>query len=263
MSSATDARGKRIVLPRPPERIVSLVPSQTELLASLRLDDRVVGVTRFCVRPEHWREEKQIVGGTKSLRIDRIEKLQPDLILANLEENTREDVLRLEEIAPVFVTDVGNLDEAIAMIRAVARLTDCTADGGELCQAVTRAFDGLDSFEPLRTAYLIWRGPYMTVGRDTFIHDVMSQGGFENAFGRMNRYPTIDEATLIDADLDVLLLPDEPFPFSPKHMADFDEMLPGTSIHLVDGQLFSWYGSRLLHTPDYLRRLRSEMAGKA
>lgn len=259
MISATDARGKRITLSRPPERIISLVPSQTELLASLGLAERVVGVTRFCVRPEGWKAKKQIVGGTKSLRIDRIENLRPDLIIANIEENTREDVVRLEEIAPVFVTDVSDLDDAVEMIESIARLTGRSGDGRELCDAVTRAFTQLEAFDPLRTVYLIWHEPYMTVGNDTFIHDVMTRGGFDNVFGRKRRYPTVDEATLIDADLDVVLLPNEPFPFGEEHVASFEEMLPKTTVRLVDGQLFSWYGSRLLHTPGYLRRLREEI----
>lgn len=259
MISATDARGRRITLPRPPERIVSLVPSQTELLASLGLENQVVGVTRFCIRPESWKSEKQIVGGTKSLRIDRIEALQPNLIIANIEENTREDVVRLEDIAPVFVTDVADLDEAVQMIESLATLTGRASGGRELCDALTQSFAALDAFEPLRAAYLIWHEPMMTVGNDTFIHHVMTRGGFENAFGGQTRYPTIGEAALIDADLDVLLLPDEPFPFGEKHVPSFEEMLPTTTVRLVDGQLFSWYGSRLLHTPRYLRRLRAEI----
>lgn len=259
--TVTDARGRRITLPRAPKRIVSLVPSQTELLASLGLEARVVGVTRFCVRPEQWKSAKRIVGGTKSIRHDRIRDLRPDLILANFEENTREDVHRLDEIAPVFVTSVANLDDALAMIEAVARLTDCAEAGSELTHAVRRGFDQLGNFKPLRTAYLIWKGPYMTVGTDTFIHDVMTRASFTNAFSRTTRYPVVDEAQLIDAGVEVVLLPSEPFPFSDDHVAAFESMLPHARIHLVDGQLFSWYGSRLLHTPGYLRRLRAEIDG--
>lgn len=259
--TVTDARGRHVTLPHAPKRIVSLVPSQTELLASLGLEDRVVGVTRFCIRPEQWKTEKRIVGGTKSIRHDRIRQLRPDLILANLEENTREDVHQLDETAPVYVTNVSNLEDALAMIEAVARLTDRADAGRELTQAVRRGFDQLGDFKPLRTAYLIWNGPYMTVGTDTFIHDIMTRAGFTNSFSRSARYPVVDEAQMIDANVEVVLLPSEPFPFSEDHVATFEGMLPHARIQLVDGQLFSWYGSRLLHTPGYLRRLRADIDG--
>lgn len=257
--SAIDARGESIRLERPPERIVSLVPSLTELLASLGLEDEVAGITRFCVRPDHWKSSKRIVGGTKSIRLDRIEHLQPDLIVANVEENTREDVQRMEEIAPVFVTNVRDLSDALSTIESIGRLTNRPAAGHELRDAVAEGFEQLDDFASVRTAYLIWHRPYMTVGTDTFIHDVMSRGGFANAFDRGTRYPTVDEAALIDADLDVILLPNEPFPFGPDHAETFERMLPGVRVRLVDGQLFSWYGSRLIHTPRYLRELREEL----
>lgn len=255
--STTDALDRPVTLTDPPQRIVSLVPSQTELLAHLELDDRVIGITRFCVHPGDWRERKPIVGGTKEVDIDRVADLEPDFILANHEENTPDDVDALADIAPVYVTDVPTVDAACAMIRTVGTLVDRADAADELARAITHRFAALNPDAPIRAAYLIWRDPFMTVGRDTIIHDVMQRGGFTNVFDGRTRYPEITLNTLVDARPDVLLLPDEPFPFpqKPRFSADLREALPDTPVHFVDGELFSWYGSRLLDTPAHLRAL--------
>lgn len=259
MIRIADAREQVIHLRSPARRIISLVPSQTELLASLGLDREVVGVTRFCVRPDHWKSSRKIVGGTKTLNVDRIRSLQPDLILANREENTQPDVDALEQIAPVYVSDVKNLDDAFTMIEDVARLTGREPDGRTLCDGIRSAFLGLGEHEPVRAAYLIWDDPLMTVGHDTFIHDVMQRGGFLNVFGERTRYPSITWAELARAEPDVLLLPDEPYPFDEGHAERFGDRLPRTRVFNVDGQIFSWYGSRLIHTPGSLRALRARL----
>lgn len=257
----TDALDRPVRLDAPPERIVSLVPSQTELLAHLGLDDQVVGITRFCERPDDWREQKSIVGGTKQVNIDRVEDLDPDLILANHEENTPEDVDALADLGPVYVTDVPTVADAIDMIRTVGRLTDRIAPAQQLADDIEEAFTSLPSFDPLPTVYLIWRDPFMTVGHDTIIHDIMTRGGFANAFDGATRYPEVSISELADVNPDVLLLPDEPFPFPAKEKfsADLRDALSGTSVQFVDGQLFSWYGPRLLETPSYLTELRQSI----
>jgi len=221
----------------------------------------VVGITRFCERPEHWRPEKTIVGGTKQIDTDTVRALNPDLILANHEENTAEDVATLEEIAPVFVTEVQTVSEALTMIRTVGTLTDTADHTSTLVGKIISRFDALPDFAPLRAAYLIWREPYMTVGGDTFIHDVMTWGGFENVYGDRTRYPEVRPDALADRDLDVLLCSSEPFPFHKKDRftADLRTALPDTPIEVVDGQPFSWYGPRLLDTPAYLTNLRERL----
>lgn len=261
MPTATDARGQSISLDSPPRRIVSLVPSQTELLAHLDLTEEVVGITRFCERPEHWRSEKTLVGGTKQVNIDVVRDLAPDFILANHEENTAEDVEALDEIAPVFVTEVTTVEEALEMIRTVGTLTDTSDHTSTLVGNIISRFDALPHFAPLRAAYLIWREPYMTVGKDTFIHDVMQWGGLKNVYGDQTRYPEVTIAELAEQDLDVLLCASEPFPFhkKDKFTADLREALPDTSVATVDGQPFSWYGPRLLDTPSYLTTLREHL----
>jgi ABC-type Fe3+-hydroxamate transport system substrate-binding protein len=255
-ASFTDARGATITLDQPPRRIVSLVPSQTELLADLGLEDEVAGLTRFCVHPSDWKQRKVIVGGTKQVNAERIRDLEPDLILANLEENTREMIEVLDGLAPVYVTDVKTVADALAMIRTVGRMTNRLAEAEALAAAIDEAFAALPAFAPVRAAYLIWQDPTMTVGHDTFIHDVMARAGLVNVFGTRTRYPEISDETLVAAQPDVILLSSEPYPFKEKHKAYFRTLLPDAAVHLVDGALCSWYGSRLRHTPTYLHRLR-------
>jgi len=262
MPTATDARDREIVIDRPPQRIVSLVPSQTELLADLGLGETVVGITRFCERPEDWRDKKTIVGGTKQVDAEIVRDLDPDLILANHEENTAEDVATLEELAPVFVTEVKTVPEACEMIRTVGTLTGTSDQTSTLVGKIISRFKALPEVEPLRAVYFIWREPYMTIGGDTFIHDVMQRAGFENAFGDHTRYPEVQLADLADLDLDVVLCATEPFPFHQKEAftADIEAALPDTPVEIVDGQAFSWYGSRLLEAPAYLQEFRASLA---
>jgi ABC-type Fe3+-hydroxamate transport system substrate-binding protein len=201
------------------------------------------------------------VGGTKQVDVDAVRDLNPDLILANHEENTQEDVEALEEIAPVFVTEVKTVSGALEMIRTVGTLTDTADRTSTLVGRVISRFESLPDFPPLRAAYFIWREPYMTVGGDTFIHDVMAWGGFENIYGDRTRYPEVSLNALAEWDLDIVLCASEPFPFHKKDTftADLREALPNAPVKVVDGQPFSWYGPRLLDTPAYLTDLRERL----
>jgi ABC-type Fe3+-hydroxamate transport system substrate-binding protein len=257
--TATDARGRTITLERPPRRIVSLVPSQTELLADLGLDASVAGLTRFCVHPAGWKDRKAIVGGTKQVNRARIQALAPDLVLANVEENTREDIEALDTLAPVYVTDVRTLPDALAMMRTAGRLTGRIERAEALAAEIERGFARLPRFAPLRAVYLIWRRPYMAVGHDAFIHDVMTHGGFVNAFGDRSRYPEVTSEEIIAARPGCVLLSSEPYPFRDAHAEALRALLPGVPVLLVDGEPFSWYGSRLRTTPAYLQRLRDSL----
>ncbi len=259
MPPFTDARGHTLSLDAPPRRIVSLVPSQTELLADLGLDAEVVGLTRFCVHPEGWNARKRIVGGTKHVKLERVRALAPDLVLANLEENTRADVEALDAFARVFVTDVRDVPGATAMIRTVGRMTGRAERADTLADEIEAGFAGLAARAPLRAAYLIWRKPYMSAGRDTFIHDVMRRAGFANVFADRTRYPEVTPEALVAARPEVVLLSSEPFPFAEQHRDELRAFLPDVPIVFVDGELFSWYGSRLRRSPAYLDRLRRSL----
>ncbi len=230
-----------------PQRIVSLVPSLTELLHHLGLGDRVVGITKFCVHPAHWQREKTRIGGTKTVNIAKVAELRPDFILANKEENDREQVEALQAICPVLVTEVKTLEDALAMIAEVGTYTGTQAAAAELVHNISAHFAQLS--QPTRkstAAYLIWRKPYMAAGGDTFIHDMLGHAGFSNVFADQLRYPAITILDLQAANPEYILLSSEPFPFSEKHIAELREICPNARIKLVDGELYSWYGPRML-----------------
>jgi len=264
----TDQLGRQVVLHTfPPRRIVSLVPSQTELLADLGLEEEVVGITKFCVHPGRWFRTKTRVGGTKKLHLDRIEALQPDLVLANKEENERGQIEALAARFPVWVSDVANLEDALDMIRRVGDLTGKRRPAEDLARRIREGFarlrDASSQAPPLRVAYFIWRQPWMVAGGDTFIHSVLEAAGFCNVFAERQRYPEVTMEEVAQAAPDVLLLSSEPFPFGEKHVHELAELLPHIPAVLVDGQLCSWYGSRLLYTPDYLGALHQRLVGRA
>lgn len=244
-----DHIGREISLEEfPPKRIVSLVPSQTEWLYDLGLRDEVVGITKFCVHPERWYRNKPRIGGTKNPKIDRILDLQPDLVIANKEENRREDIEELEKRVPVWVSDVYNFDTALDMMRDTGRITGREESAKSWIKRAQLAADKIDKASLKKALYLIWRNPYMTVGRDTYISNMLPYFGYTNALGQGLRYPEISTAEMAECSPEVILLSSEPFPFAQKHIEELQRELPQTRIEIVDGEKHSWYGSRLVRT---------------
>jgi ABC-type Fe3+-hydroxamate transport system substrate-binding protein len=239
-----------------PKKIVSLVPSQTELLFDLGLHDEVVGITKFCIHPKTWATTKSKVGGTKKLDITFIKALQPDLIIANKEENVKEQVEALAKLFPVWVTNVNTLQDALTMITDIGQLTSSIPKAKQIANQIKNNFETLSaSTKNIKTAYLIWQKPYMTVGGNTFISNMLTTCGFVNIFANENRYPQITIEQLKALNCKLLLLSSEPYPFKEKHIAYFEEQLPNTKIKIVDGEMFSWYGSRLVHATKYFKEL--------
>ena len=240
-------------------RIISLVPSQTELLFDLGLNTEVIGITKFCIHPDEWFRSKPRIGGTKTIDLEKIKALQPTLVLANKEENVQEQIEALAEICPVYVSDISNLDEALEMIRQVGKLVGRESKAAILAEKIIQEFAGLHpQNHKLSAAYIIWRKPYMAAGGDTYISDLMELCGFENVFIDELRYPEITIERLQLENCSLLLLSSEPYPFSQKHIDELQPHLPGTKILLVDGEMFSWYGSRLLHAPAYFQQLKEQ-----
>jgi len=257
MRTVTDMMSRVLEVPERPRRIVSLVPSQTELLADLGLEEEVVGITKFCVHPEHWFRSKARVGGTKTVHLDRVAALQPDLILANKEENVREQIEALQDIAPVWVSDIQTLDEALRMIREVAALCGKREAGNSIAGKIAEGFSTLRLRVPAvdtSVAYGIWRAPWMWAGGDTFISDVLSHIGWQNVVDDL-RYPTLSLEELSALGPATVLLSSEPYPFKEKHIGEVQVALPEANVLLVDGEMFSWYGSRLLSAPTYFGQL--------
>lgn len=256
----TDQTGRNIFINKTPQRIISLVPSQTELLADLGLDKEVVGITKFCVHPEGWFHSKTRVGGTKQLKMDIIHQLQPDLVIANKEENVKEQVEELEKSYPVWISDINDLPAAFEMIKQVGLITGKEKPANEMILRIKENFSKLPTHgSRLTAAYLIWQKPYMTVGGDTFIHSMLEAAGFENIFSNKTRYPEVTIADLHIVNCELLLLSSEPFPFQQKHIDELQKELPNTKIVLVDGEMFSWYGSRLLQAPAYFSLLQNQL----
>jgi len=246
-----------------PKRIISLVPSQTELLFDLGLADELVGLTKFCIYPANEIKNKTIVGGTKTLHPERIHALRPDLIIANKEENNREQIEDLQRQYAVHVTNVVTLPDALAMIRDIGVLTG----KGPQAETIVRQLESTlyHNDEPhqsprLRVAYFIWRGPYLVAANDTFINAMLDIAGFRNAFADRTRYPEITPDELQRAQPELIFLSSEPYPFTEKHRAELREICPSARVFLVDGEMFSWYGSRLLRASDYFRNLQEEIA---
>ena len=236
-------------------KVISLVPSITETLHALGLDEEVVGITKFCVHPKQWFESKIRIGGTKNLDIQKIRDLHPTLILANKEENVKEQVEELAKDFEVLLTDVNNFDEALQMIATVGTAVNKEFEANSLIAQIRSGFDSLKVNNLKSAAYLIWQDPYMTIGDDTFISDMMQKAGFKNVFAQLNRYPQITVEEIRKLSPEFVLLSSEPFPFKQKHADALQQQLPDSKIILVDGEMFSWYGSRMLDAAEYFRTL--------
>lgn len=256
--TCTDQMKRSVQVPELPQRIISLVPSQTELLYDLGLGDRVVGITKFCVHPEEWFRTKERIGGTKKIDMEKVRALMPDLIIGNKEENEKKDIAQLAQEFPVWMSDVRDLPSALAMIEGIGSFTGTKAEADRIVEGIKQGFALLKPREEPRTvAYLIWREPYMSAGHGTFINDMLERIGLENVFDADDaRYPVITERELADADPEVILLSSEPYPFNAEHILDVNMICPGTPVHIIDGELFSWYGSRLLRSPEYFNGLK-------
>jgi len=257
----TDQLQRKVNLPVwPPQRIVSLVPSQTELLFDLGLEREVAGITKFCVHPVEWFREKPRVGGTKTVNFKKTDALKPDLIIGNKEENEREQIEQLAEKYPVWMSDIATLNDAYDMMLRVGELTGKQTVSLNLIDRIKTAFSAIrlpgNQHRRPSVAYFIWRKPYMVAGSGTFIDAMLHEAGFENVFAEKGRYPEINLEKLAEARPEFILLSSEPYPFAEKHFAAFREVCPESKIARVDGELFSWYGSRLLHSAAYFQELR-------
>jgi ABC-type Fe3+-hydroxamate transport system substrate-binding protein len=259
VSIFTDHLGNKVDIPTTPRRIVSIVPSQTELLFDLGLDNEVIGITKYCIHPKEkvsrFKNTHSIVGGTKKLNIDLIKKLNPDLIIGNKEENEKSQIEELQKVFPVWMSNIQTLEEAYDMIQKIGMITEKKEKAFELTKKISHNFSNLKKTDqPKQTLYLIWRKPYIAVGADTFIHHMIKRCGLNNALNK-NRYPQISMDEIQTIHPEYIFLSSEPYPFKEKHIAELRSICPSSKIVLVDGELFSWYGSRLLYSPGYFNTL--------
>ena len=237
-----------------PKRIISIVPSQSELLWDLGLRDELVGITKFCIHPHEMYKRIERVGGTKQLNLDKIRALKPDLIIGNKEENEQSQIIELQKEFPVWMSDIYNLDDALQMIELVGELVDQESKANVIKHTIEQSFLNL-SIGSKTALYLIWNKPYMAAGRATFIGDVLHQMGLENVLKNHTRYPELSIEDIVSLQPELILLSSEPYPFKQDHMFELQIKLPHSKILLVDGELFSWYGSRLTKSVDYFNKI--------
>ena len=243
------------------KRIISLVPSITELLYDLGLNDEVAGITKFCIHPKEWFHSKARVGGTKNIHPDIVRQLQPDLIIANMEENEKAQIEMLADEFNIYLTDIKTLEDALNMIIGIGQLVGKSQEAEIMTITIKDNFNQLKPLEPsIPAAYFIWRDPYIVAGGDTFIHTMMTLCGFKNSMANTLRYPEISTRELSEKECKLLLLSSEPYPFKENHSAAIREHFPGIPPVLVDGEMFSWYGSRLLKAPSYFQGLIDQLS---
>lgn len=249
-----DQLGRKILFEDYPNRIISLVPSQSELLFDLGLKEKIIGITKFCIHPNELFVSKRRIGGTKNLDFSLIDSLQPDLIIANKEENNEADILKLAEKFKVWVSDVNTLEQALEMINEVSKITNCKIKGAEIISKINFELPALNK----RVIYLIWNNPMMCVGKNTFIDAMISIAGFKNCITDL-RYPEITIEKIKELNPDYLFLSTEPFPFNEKLAREFQEKIIIPQVKIVDGEMFSWYGSRLIQSINYFRKLNEDL----
>ncbi|WP_443946534.1 helical backbone metal receptor [Pedobacter sp. AW1-32] len=261
--SFTDQLGNEIYVNFPPKRIVSIVPSQTELLFDLGLDQEIVGLTKFCIHPIDKFATRTKVGGTKKLNIDLIKDLNPDLIIGNKEENTQSDIEELAAAFPVWMSDIFTLDDAMKTISQIGELVNRDPEAAYLNHLISAGFSDLRTLAAQhqidkKVAYLIWKKPFMAAGQNTFINDVLLSNGMQNVI-QLDRYPQITLAALKELNPELILLSSEPYPFGEKHIQEISTAIPSAKVKLVDGEMFSWYGSRLVKAVQYFFEFQKEL----
>jgi ABC-type Fe3+-hydroxamate transport system substrate-binding protein len=263
--SFTDQIGNTITLNDTPKRIVSLVPSQTELLFDLGLEDRLVGITKFCVHPYHLKSTKKIIGGTKKVHVEKIRSLQPDIIIANKEENTQEIVESLKNIAPVWVSNIITLEDNLEMIEELGKIFSVRTQARQWIDKINYGLADFKQYikdKPVkRAAYFIWKNPYMVAGGDNFINELLKLNKIENIFEKNEgRYPeVVVQKMRIQGDPQIVFLSSEPYPFKDEDAFELGRHTHHAQTIFVDGEMFSWYGSRLVKAFPYFKQLRERM----
>ena len=264
MKTLQDQIGIQHTFESSPKRIISLVPSQTELLFELGLELSIVGITKFCVHPYHFKSTKKIVGGTKKVHYEKIRLLEPDIILCNKEENTLEIVEELRKICPVWVTDIRVIEDNFQMIADFGQLFSCRTEAQKWNDKLAfglREFQTFIKGKPIqKAAYFIWKNPHMVAGSDTYINEMLKLNHFQNIYADQGRYPEVEIRRMrLEGDPDLVLLSSEPYPFNDADAFEIGRYTHHAKTVFVDGEMFSWYGSRLLKAFAYFKVLHSKL----
>lgn len=254
-----------------PARIVSLVPSITELVCELGLAAQLVGRTGFCVHPRETLKRIPKVGGTKDVNLAKVRALAPSHVLLNIDENTQPTAAALAQFVPHLVVThpAGPLDNP-PLYRLIGGIFGCETAAEALCARFQNAYAALaraaQAWPRQRVLYLIWKNPWMTVSPDTYIARMLALAGWDSVPRSASaRYPQVQLDQQLLQDVDLLLLASEPYRFRERHIAELRALaaMRGKMLALIDGEMTSWYGSRAIAGMDYLRRLREPAAHSA
>ena len=239
-------------------KIVSLVPSITELLIEIGLNNELKGITKFCIHPSEICNQIPKIGGTKNLNLELISVIQPDLIIANKEENDKSQIEKLAADFNVLLTDTNTYDEALIMIEKIGEICNRKDKTNALIKDIKAAFDEITyQKQSKKIIYLIWKNPFMAAGKNTFIDSIMQKAGFINCI-TTERYPVIEPDEIKKINPDYIFLSTEPYPFKESDKLIFNKF-PLSKIKIVDGEMFSWYGSRMKKAPNYFKQLWQEL----
>ena len=236
-------------------RIISLVPSITELLCDLGLSDQLVGITKFCIHPEEIYRSKTRVGGTKTVNVEKVKNLEPDLVIANKEENVKEQIEDIAQFSEVIVSDIKKIEDNIALIKMLSKKIEGVIHEDFWLNEFKKFAE--EEYPKLHKSalYVIWNKPIMAAGGDTFISEILEKLGIENVIKKKKRYPEINPEELANLNPDYIFLSSEPFPFKQQHVELFEKFNRASKVYLVDGEAFSWYGTRVLKRVPYFKSL--------
>ena len=254
-----DQLGQKLIFNHVPCRIVSLVPSLTELLFDLGLENDIIGITKYCVHPDDVIKKKKLIGGTKTLNLELIKELNPDFIIANKEENEQTQIEALSEICNVYVSDIKNSHDSIKLIDTLGNIFSKQQEASELTNRLLLSRP-TSIFDNHTVLYLIWRKPYMSIGHDTYIHHMLNSLGLNNVYSSAVRYPIVSDEDLNKIEPSYVFLSSEPYPFQEKHIGELEKKFPKSKIILVDGEAFSWYGTRILKFNRYFENLKTKLS---
>lgn len=260
MSQFTDQTGYTVDLTNQPKRIVSLVPSQSEFLWDLGIRNELIGITKFCIRPQQMYQTVTRVGGTKELDLDKIRSLKPDLIIGNKEENSQEQIEQLRKEFAVWMSDIYTIGDALEMMKQLALMLQKSTEAETIISQIKISLAPIEnSFQKKSVLYLMWYKPYMAAASNTFIDAVLRHVGLINVLGNKSRYPVLEIQEIQKLNPEYCLLSSEPYPFKEKHIQELQRLLPQSKIVFVDGELFSWYGSRLIQLGNYIQQLKQRL----
>ncbi|MEA3494417.1 MAG: helical backbone metal receptor [Bacteroidota bacterium] len=242
-------------------KIVSLVPSITESLFYFGLKNNIKGITKYCIHPKSVTKDIPKIGGTKTVDIEKIRMLNPDIIIASKEENLKMQIETLAIDFKILLTDVNSLNDCLDLNSAFGNIFNKVNMSKELNNKIVKGFKTLNKATKKTITYLIWENPVMIVAKNTYINDIISKIGFINAFSHLDRYPLVTDKQLTNSKSNFIFLSSEPCPFAIEHIGKYKKLCSESKIILVNGELFGWYGSRLLEAIDYFKELKNDLMG--